>query len=81
MTISGSRIKVIGWCLVAGVCLAASVPPWGWWPLAFVGFALVDRLLAGRGAKSRFWRMMGVGVAWFLPATFWMLDMAGPAFV
>src|SRR5690606_37656105 len=27
----------------AGLCLAASLPPWGWWPLAFVGVVLLDR--------------------------------------
>ena len=37
--------------------IAAALPPWGWWPAAFVGVALLDRLLAGRPAASRFRRM------------------------
>ena len=37
------RAAVLG--LLAGGCIAASVPPWGWWPLAIVGVALLDRLL------------------------------------
>ena len=38
--------------VAAGLLLAASLPPWGWWPLAFVGIALLDRLLAGAPAGS-----------------------------
>ena len=58
------RLILPGRCLLAGLCIAASVPPWGWWPLAFVGIALLDRYrrpaveaplpahLAGRAAGS-----------------------------
>src|SRR6266511_2656856 len=30
----------------AGALVALSLPPWGWWPLAFVGIAVLDRLVA-----------------------------------
>ena len=42
-----SRLLLAGRCVLAGLCIAASLPPWGWWPLAFVGIALLDRLIAG----------------------------------
>ena len=42
--------------VLGGLCLAASVPPWGWWPLAFVGVAIWDRLLADASPRSRFLR-------------------------
>ena len=38
--------------VLGGLCLAASVPPWGWWPLAFVGVAIWDRLLAGASSPE-----------------------------
>jgi apolipoprotein N-acyltransferase len=66
---------------LAGLCLAASVPPWGWWPLAFVGIALVDRLLAGQPARARFSRMWLVAACWLYPATVWMIDMSPPGYV
>ena len=32
----------------AGALVAFSLPPWGWWPLAFIGIAILDRLVAER---------------------------------
>jgi apolipoprotein N-acyltransferase len=66
---------------LAGLCLAASVPPWGWWPLAFVGVALIDRLLAGQPARARFKRMWLVAACWLYPATLWMIDMSLPGYI
>ena len=40
-------------CLGAGALVALSLPPWGWWPLAFAGIALLDLLLAERPWRSR----------------------------
>lgn len=68
-------------CLLAGVCIAGSVPPWGWWPLAFVGFAIVDRLLVDTTATQRFRRMWMVGVWWLGPAMLWMVDLTPPGYV
>ncbi|HRA34624.1 MAG TPA: hypothetical protein PK748_06840, partial [Acidimicrobiales bacterium] len=39
--------------VAAGLLIALSLPPWGWWPLAFGGLALFDRLLAGASARQR----------------------------
>ncbi len=78
---SASRPGVVARCALAGICLAASVPPWGWWPLAFVGVALLDRLLAVDSARRRFWRMWAVGVAWLAPAMLWMWDLTPPGYV
>ncbi|MDA3040336.1 MAG: apolipoprotein N-acyltransferase, partial [Actinomycetota bacterium] len=72
--------------VAAGVCIAGSVPPWGWWPLAFIGFALTDRLLAETttsrsGAWRRFRRMWLVAAAWLFPAMLWMFDLTPPGYV
>ena len=40
--------------VAAGLLIAASVPPWGWWPAAFLGLALLDRSLANRSSGPRF---------------------------
>lgn len=67
--------------VAAGICLAGSVPPWGWWPLAFIGIALFDGLLANRSARSRAGRAWVVAAAWLYPATLWMWDLTAPGYV
>jgi apolipoprotein N-acyltransferase len=76
-----SRLLLIGRCLLAGVCIAASVPPWGWWPLAFVGIAQLDRLIADQNWKRRFRRTWLVAAAWLFPALFWIVDLTAPGYV
>lgn len=66
---------------VAGGLIAFSMPPWGWWPLAFVGIAILDRLLAGQPVRERFTRATIVGVWWLYPATFWMWDLTVPGYL
>jgi apolipoprotein N-acyltransferase len=73
---AGTALVAVG----GGLCLAASVPPWGWWPLAFVGVALWDRLLAGAPAKARFLRSWLLGVCWLAPAMLWMVDLTAPGY-
>lgn len=75
------RGLVAGRCLLAGVCLAASVPPWGWWPLAFVGIAVWDRVLADQRALVRFRRTWLVVAAWLFPSMLWMFDLTAPGYV
>jgi apolipoprotein N-acyltransferase len=75
------RLILPGRCLLAGLCIAASVPPWGWWPLAFVGIALLDRLIAGQPWKRRFRRTWLVAAAWLFPALFWIWDLTPPGYL
>ena len=67
--------------LGAGALVAASLPPWGWWPLAFVGIAILDRLVADRPARSRFFRTWLFGVAWLAPGMGWMWFLTAPGYV
>jgi len=67
--------------LGAGALVAASLPPWGWWPLAFVGIAILDRLIADRPARSRFFRTWLFGVAWLAPGMGWMWFLTAPGYV
>jgi len=57
------------------------MPPWGWWPLALVGVAILDRLLAHQSRRDRFARGFVVGLWWLFPATFWMWDMTIPGYI
>lgn len=68
-------------CIGTGLVLAASVPPWGWWPLAFVGIALLDRLNAGQARKARFRRTWLVCAAWLYPSMLWMVDLTPPGYL
>lgn len=68
-------------CIAAGVLIAAAVPPWGWWPLAFVGVAVLDRLLADTTPKQRFRRTWLTTAAWLFPAMLWMFDLTPPGYL
>ncbi|MEM7140334.1 MAG: apolipoprotein N-acyltransferase [Actinomycetota bacterium] len=61
--------------VVAGLLVAAGLPPWGWWPLTLAGLALWFHLLDGMTRRRRFRRSLAVGFAWFVPGTLWMFDL------
>ena len=65
----------------AGVLVAFSMPPWGWWPLSFVGIALYGSLAASRRATSPFGTGTAFAVGWFLPAMAWMWFLTAPGFL
>ena len=64
-----------------GALVALSLPPWGWWPLAFVGIAILDRMVANRPARSRFFRTWLFGLAWLAPGMGWMWYLSAPGYV
>lgn len=66
--------------VIAGLLVAASVPPWGWWPLAFLGIAMWDRLLRNARPRARFIRSTVFAIAWFAPAMLWMVDLTAPGY-
>lgn len=66
--------------LLAGLALAFSVPPWGWWPLAFVAFALLSRQLDEQPAGTRALRGATFALGWFAPSVAWMLDFSLPGY-
>lgn len=75
------RPRVAAGCAVAGMLLAASLPPWGFWPLAFVGIAVLDLLLANRPRASRAGRMGLVALVLFAITMFWIKDLTVPGYV
>jgi apolipoprotein N-acyltransferase len=76
-----SRTATVAGCLAAGALLCLALPPWGWWPLAFAGLVLLDRLVADRPARSRFGRAMLAGLALYLPSLLWMEALTLPGYL
>ena len=67
--------------VAAGVLIGGSLPPWGWWPLAFVGVALLHQLLAGASWRSRLWRGAVVGWVLFAPSILWITQLTAPGYI
>jgi apolipoprotein N-acyltransferase len=67
---------------VAGLLVAAALPPWGIWPLAFFGIALFETSLgehaSGRERLARGWVF---GAAWLLPGMAWMWFLTIPGYI
>ncbi len=71
----------VGLGLVAGLLICASLPPWGWWPLAPIGLALWLHLLSDPSRMTRMLVSWAVGIAWFAPSTLWMWGLTAPGYV
>ena len=65
---------------VAGLLVAFSLPPWGWWPLAYVGVAL---FAACRPTNNRARFIFGTmfALAWLAPGMAWMWFLTAPGYV
>ena len=57
--------------LAAGVLLALSLPPWGWWPLGLAGAGLLYWRLAGLRARARLWSGWLAGLGCYAPGLWW----------
>ena len=68
--------------LIAGLLVAFSMPPWGWWPLAFMGLAMFTSLeLTASSARQRFSTGFVFGLGWFFPALAWMWFLTAPGYI
>lgn len=67
--------------LLGGLCLAAAVPPMGFWVLAFVGIVLLDHVLVGTSGLVRFGRAWIVWAGLLFPTIYWMHAMTLPGYV
>jgi len=69
-------------CALAGLLVAAALPPWGLWPLAFVGIAVYET--AAQKAPTGRQRLTGgwiFGAAWLLPGMCWMWFLTIPGYL
>ena len=57
--------------VLAGVLLALSLPPWGWWPLGLVGAALLYWRLAGLRLRTRVWSGWLAGLGCYAIGLVW----------
>jgi apolipoprotein N-acyltransferase len=57
--------------LAAGLLLALSLPPWGWWPLGLAGAGLLYWRLAGLRARTRLWAGWLAGLGCYGPGLMW----------
>lgn len=64
-----------------GLSVALSLPPWGIWPLAFVGIAMFEMALGEtvprRARAARGWLF---AAAWLLPGLAWMWSLTVPGY-
>ncbi len=77
--VPGSKLPLLI-CLGAGLLLAFSLPPWGWWPLTFIAFALFSRQLDEPARRVRAKRGAVFALGWFVPSVVWMLDFTLPGY-
>ncbi len=67
--------------LGGGAVVALSLPPWGFWPLAFVGIAVFDLCLDGASTGARARRGWLFGAGWMFLGMGWMIQLTGPGYV
>jgi len=66
--------------VVAGLLVAFSLPPWGWWPLAYAGVALfATHKPTSNRARFMFGTMFAL--AWLAPGMAWMWFLTAPGYV
>lgn len=75
------RARLLLLALAAGGLVAFAMPPWGWWPLVFVGIAGLDLLIEGRSRAARFVVGTAFGLGWLMPATLWMWALTVPGYL
>ncbi len=82
MSSKNSNRRRFARALIAGLLVASSMPPWGWWPLAFVGIAMFTSLeLTASSARQRFITGFVFGLGWFFPALAWMWFLTAPGYI
>ena len=75
--LSTSAVKALG----GGLFVALSLPPWGFWPLAFIGVALFEVDLGERlSGRARAGRASLFAAAWLLPGMAWMWSLTVPGY-
>lgn len=67
----------LGGAALAGVVVALSLPPWGWWPLAFAGLGVLSLLLGEQPGWARFRIGTAFGLGMFTVGLWWMGEFNG----
>jgi apolipoprotein N-acyltransferase len=64
----------------AGILVTLALPPFGWWPLAVIGIALLAGRLERVAFRERLWVSFGFGLGMLLPGLWWMTEFSLPGF-
>ncbi len=64
--------------LASGLGLALSLPPWGWWVLAFPSAGLLWWRLGGLRPRTRLWAGWLAGLGLYVPGLFWARSFTLP---
>jgi apolipoprotein N-acyltransferase len=75
------RGRRAGTGLVAGLLLTAGLPPFGWWPLALLGAAVLAVALGDAPLRARAAVAVGAGFGLLAPGLFWMSEFSAPGYV
>ena len=77
-----TRLSAHALALGGGFLVALSLPPWGWWPLAFVGIIAFEIALGPTpGRADRWWRGALFGLAWLGMGMGWMWQLTVPGYI
>ena len=74
-------LRWLGAGLACGVLIALSVPPFGFWPLAWLGFAGMALMLPGRSAAMRCAIGVGAGLGQYVIGLAWVSEFSIPGCV
>jgi apolipoprotein N-acyltransferase len=83
---NGRLAKWRWWTWVAaglgcGALIGLSVPPFGWWPLAWLGFAGLALLLPGQPIRTRALLGAGAGAGQYLLGLWWVQEFSIPGWI
>lgn len=73
------RAFVLG--AACGVLIALSLPPFGWWPLGWLGFAGIAYLLPARRWSARLALGLGAGLGQYVIGLWWVQEFSIPGCV
>jgi apolipoprotein N-acyltransferase len=66
----------------AGVVVALALPPWGFWPLSFVGVMMFELALGARPTRAqRATYGLLFGTAWYYLGMAWMVQLTAPGYL
>ncbi|MEM9747978.1 MAG: apolipoprotein N-acyltransferase [Actinomycetota bacterium] len=76
------RLAAPALALGSGVLVALALPPWGFWPLAFIGIALFEISLGAAPARRTRWRRGWLfGAGWMFLGMGWMVQLTLPGYL
>src|SRR5207253_9032655 len=61
--------------------LTAALPPFGWWPLAFLGAALLVHALDEQVGRRRALLAYAASFGFLIPGLWWMSEFTAPGYV